>query len=50
MKGEYKHIYECYIFKHASYLHMQDMQYDSIILYKGKLHIKYLFGTRLHHS
>ena len=34
IKGEYKRIYECYIFKYVSYLHKQDIQYDFITLYK----------------
>ena len=35
---------------YVSFLYIQDIQYDSITLYKGKFQIKYLFGTRLHYS
>ena len=37
-------------YQNVSYLHIQGIQYDSITLYKGKFHIKYLFGTRLDYS
>ena len=50
VKGEYKHIYECYISKYVLYLHIQYIQHDSITLYKGKISIKILFGTRLYYS
>ena len=32
-------MYECCIFKYVSYLHIQDVHYDSITLCKGKFHI-----------
>ena len=40
IKGYYKQIYKCYIFIYVKYLHIQDIQYDSVSLYKGKISYK----------
>ena len=42
IKGELKHIYNCEICMCVTYLHIQDIQYDSITLSKGKISYKLL--------